>query len=119
MVLVLLLLRYKRKMGFRQEGAGRGVEGGGGAALPEGEGEEQQEADMLSVVLEPGDCLFLPAGWWHATENLGDGEGGVIGASVNFFCAATYSALGVVPPDIFPADWPVGFEPQNYRRRRG
>ena len=69
-------------------------------------GIDSEHARMLSVVLEPGDCLYLPAGWWHAAETLENP-----GASINFFCAATYGALGVVPPDIFPSDWPVGFEP--------
>jgi hypothetical protein len=86
--------------------------------------EVEEEEGRLSVTLAPGDCLFLPAGWWHATETLGpeqddtdttdnrSGASCAFGASVNFFCAATYSAIGVVPPDIFPSDWPVGFEPR-------
>ena len=27
--------------------------------------------DALSVVLEPGDILYMPRWWWHAAENLG------------------------------------------------
>lgn len=31
------------------------------------------EAECMEAVLEPGDMLFMPPGWWHAMRGEGDG----------------------------------------------
>ena len=55
----------------------------------------------VSIDLDPGDLLFLPAGWWHRTKCLpGDGT-----VSINFFMSACFAALGVVVPKLVESDW--------------
>jgi hypothetical protein len=73
------------------------------------------ETAPVTVVLQAGDMLYLPAGYFHATETLGeevdtcggDGQNGAIGCSVNFFLSACFASLGVVVPKLpgAPPDW--------------
>ena len=38
-----------------------------------------EQADFVEGILEPGDCLYVPRGWWHYVEGLS------VGASVSFW----------------------------------
>ena len=70
---------------------GGGSGGSGGRSISSG----------VSIDLDPGDLLFLPAGWWHRTKCLpGDGT-----VSINFFMSACFAALGVVVPKLVESDW--------------
>uniref|UniRef100_A0A7S2FCK9 JmjC domain-containing protein n=1 Tax=Octactis speculum TaxID=3111310 RepID=A0A7S2FCK9_9STRA len=91
-------------------------------------GDPSTVSGALSLILESDYCLFLPAGWWHATSNLVNDDpdsdcpppaNGQIGCSVNFFCASCFAGLGVIAPDIFASDWPIGFEPGTACDERG
>ena len=31
---------------------------------------EFARADIIEVIVNPGDCLYVPVGWWHAVESL-------------------------------------------------
>jgi ribosomal protein L16 Arg81 hydroxylase len=33
---------------------------------------ERVEAECMEEILEPGDLLFMPPGWWHAMRGEGD-----------------------------------------------
>ena len=68
--------------------------GGGGCG-----GDEEQEG-VARVDLGPGDLLYLPAGWWHATQSTCPGT-----VSINFFMSACFAALGVIVPKIAEPDW--------------
>jgi len=86
------------------------------------------EARVLEAVdVHVGDCLYVPAGWWHSTENLpadisddasshrhdNDDAAPVVG-TLNFFMPSCYAALGVVVPDLMVSSgggWLPGFEP--------
>jgi hypothetical protein len=84
---------------------GQGARGGGG--LPMQAVLERyphfRRARGLSVVLEPGDALYIPSLWWHevVSEVLddGDNEGGLdsgsggVNTAVNFWYKAHSSAL--------------------------
>ena len=73
------------------------VDGGGGNF----NGGSGGRSSGVSIDLDPGDLLFLPAGWWHRTKCLpGDGT-----VSINFFMSACFAALGVVVPKLVESDW--------------
>lgn len=73
------------------------------------------ETEPITVVLEKGDMLYLPAGYFHATETVGEqGEceteeqrAGSVGCSINFFLSACFASLGVIVPQLpsAPPDW--------------
>ena len=58
------------------------MEGGGGSFGVEGDGtseergnkrkmwEEFKKAEYVEGILEPGDGLFIPVGWWHYVRSL-------------------------------------------------
>jgi len=74
------------------------------------------------LILEPGECLYIPAGWFHETETL-PGESpdeGDVSATVNFFASACFAALGVIVPDLqhlgqIEPNWVPGLEPGSWR----
>ena len=68
---------------------------------------EARRATFFEIFLEPGDMLYLPAGWWHATENVSAG----LSLSVNFFMRGTVSALGMARP-------PSSANPSDIWRRK-
>jgi hypothetical protein len=53
--------------------------------------EEEISASGYEAVLNGGDALFIPKGWWHSIKGVGDG----ITASVSrfFFCLCLLRAL--------------------------
>ena len=85
--------------------------------------EPPPETNPVSVVLGPGDMLYLPAGYFHATntecepeeaqENEGERPNSQgfskrgIGCSVNYFMSACFASLGVIVPELAgaPPDW--------------
>lgn len=75
-----------------------------------------KETEPVAVVLEAGDMLYLPAGYFHATETVGEQSGSAhaqgqgassVGCSVNFFLSACFASLGVIVPRLpgAPPDW--------------
>ena len=90
-------------------------------------GEVSRKGHVLEAVdVCAGDCLYVPAGWWHSTENLpaerssgGNNhyhdDSAVVG-TLNFFMPSCYAALGVVVPDLMGSSgggWLPGFEPRG------
>jgi hypothetical protein len=81
------------------------------------------ETEPVTVVLEPGDMLYLPAGYFHATETVGkQGEreaqaqgADSVGCSVNYFLSACFASLGVIVPKLpgAPSDWLDEHPPPN------
>ena len=90
------------------------------------------------MTLEPGEMLYLPAAYFHATETLPAASGNSadnqasrrgsaasdfaathadIGASANFFLSACFAAIGVIVPDLaeegVPPAWLGGEPPPN------
>ena len=72
------------------------------------------ETEPVTVVLQAGDMLYLPAGYFHATETIGEEGGpqeaqgaGSVGCSLNFFLSACFASLGVIVPRLpgAPPDW--------------
>ena len=72
--------------------------------------EPPDSVHATSAVLEPGEMLYLPAGYFHATtivpstEVTQDGACGV-GCSVNYFMSACFASLGVIVPRLRAPDW--------------
>ena len=92
------------------------------------------ETSPVTVVLKPGEMLYIPAGWFHATDTRAAalavqaeqspeiepparpatarpaaaadllGSSGLSG-SVNFFMSACFAAVGVIVPELQPPDW--------------
>lgn len=58
--------------GQEREMLGEAVWGGGW----EREYEEDGKGRGVSVVLGPGDAVFIPQGWWHSVRSLGRGVNG-------------------------------------------
>jgi len=97
------------------------------AAVHSASGDSSSGGVLEPVDVFAGDCLYVPAGWWHATENLPvraggnrGGDGGHSGGNrhgavgtLNFFMPSCYAALGVVVPDLrgCGGGWLPGFEP--------
>ena len=72
----LLLLQSHLKAAFKVK-----------AKAADGTTEATSPVHKITVNLDPGDCLYIPAGWWHATENLPGNRSGVsaeVGVSLNF-----------------------------------
>lgn len=44
------------------------------------------DADAVEVILEPGDVLFVPTGWWHQVRSLD------VSVSLNFFWIAPFGS---------------------------
>lgn len=44
---------------------------------------EGAPANMIEIVLQPRDVLYLPTGWWHSVKSMG--ENGGLNASVNWW----------------------------------
>lgn len=64
--------------------------------------EKGKELGMVDLLQSPGDTVFVPAGWWHATLNLpDDGEDVTIACTRNIFPAET---LDFVLPRMRNAD---------------
>jgi len=67
----------------------------------------------LRTTLGAGDLLYVPAGWFHSTNAVGD----EISGAVNFFASACFGSLRVIMPD-FPhlrtESWPPGLEPGTW-----
>ncbi|CAE7203442.1 PSR [Symbiodinium sp. CCMP2456] len=64
--------------------------------------EKGKELGMVDLLQSPGDTVFVPAGWWHATLNLPDGgEDVTIACTRNIFPAET---LDFVLPRMRNAD---------------
>ena len=91
-------------------------------------GAQENNRSELSTVLQPGDLLFVPAGWWHSTRNLKhrkpvaaasessshSAEHDDISVSINMFMSACFASLGVIVPEIADSDWIV--EPRMHAR---
>ena len=58
------------------------------------------DGSWMRADLHPGDLLYIPAGWWHATESTSSNT-----VSINFFMSACFAALGVIVPKIAEPDW--------------
>ena len=70
----------------------------------------------VEVLLRAGDLLWLPAGWWHSTENILQ-AGEEAGVSINFFMSACFAAVGVIVPEIAHSDWlDFGTQPRIHKR---
>jgi hypothetical protein len=65
-----------------------------------------EDGGSIRIDLNPGDLLYLPAGWWHRTQCL-PCNGTV---SINFFMSACFASLGVVVPKLVNSDWLVNDE---------
>jgi len=84
-----------------------------GEALQRGE-PWPQAIPRLRFELGPDEMLFVPAGWFHATE----ARGTEISGSVNFFASACFGSLGVlVPklPHLCEDAWVCGLEPGTWQ----
>ena len=46
------------------------------------------DGSWMRADLYPGDLLYIPAGWWHATESTSSNT-----VSINFFMSACFAAL--------------------------
>ncbi|ETS78362.1 hypothetical protein PFICI_10424 [Pestalotiopsis fici W106-1] len=81
-----LYTRVQQQLGFRGNSRFRGAEMMSGperAALYDAIWGVGQSGDILEAVLEPGDALFIPKGWWHSVQsNFDDGR---LNASVNWW----------------------------------
>lgn len=66
----------------------------------------QQMGFYSDVVLHPGEALFIPVGWWHAVQSLGDSPGMMI--SYTNFVWPNYWGRGVVVTR--PWDWRHEYE---------
>lgn len=82
--------------------------GGGGGCI--GSTDEEKEDVVAQVDLLPGDLLYLPAGWWHATFCESPST-----ISINFFMSACFAALGVIVPKIAEPDWLCDDDGENRR----
>ncbi|CAE8670815.1 unnamed protein product, partial [Polarella glacialis] len=52
--------------------------------------EQGAKLGMVDIVQGPGDTIFVPAGWWHATLNLpSDGEDVTVACTRNVFPPAS------------------------------
>ena len=62
--------------------------------------EEMIEVDHISMVLHPGEALYIPARWWHQIESLDDPTTGMVVRFDDFPPAAppTPSPGGASPP---------------------
>lgn len=45
----------------------------------------------FEAVVNAGDAVFIPKGWWHSFKSMGDG----VNASVNWVCNFSYSAFSI------------------------
>ncbi|CAK9116599.1 unnamed protein product [Durusdinium trenchii] len=64
--------------------------------------ERAQELGMVDIIQRPGDTIFVPSGWWHATLNLPESSEDVtVACTRNIFPAET---LDFVFPEMKKSD---------------
>ena len=69
------------------EGAMQGMEREKGEeVIWGGNGGEGMGGEKFEVVIEAGEGVFIPRGWWHSVKGVGNGgNGGLVTASVNWW----------------------------------
>lgn len=85
-----------------------------------------EEHHSITLILEPAEALYIPAGWFHSTVTLPTapqdvsraGPGLQPSATVNFFASACFGSLGVIVPKLANSaameNWVPGFEPATW-----